>query len=223
MSKQFINQAELLIPGRQILLVNGKAVNSQYPNPNPMIANATNVVVDENVNIQQIFPQMTDAKIFQPLIQAHAKNESTNLSKRAKLTVRAMTFVNNVDESEPVIMDSKETEINPDSISKNDVETGVQVLDVQPTIEFRYYYQYVINYSGTYELIVYITFRRVKKGVQPVHSVSAYSHDLEFFPQSFRNFDYDLIPFEDVGNVRVFLINRNPETSRGTETVVQGT
>lgn len=84
--------------------------------------------------------------------------------------------------------------------------------------DFTCYYGFSYDRRGGYLINLYITFdKQEKKAV----NYKYYSFEFEFEKGAIRCADGFEVPMEKIKTVQLFLINKDPETSRGTETTVQ--
>jgi len=83
---------------------------------------------------------------------------------------------------------------------------------------FKYYFNLSLNYDCTYKLTVYVAFDELDKKND---DYKFYSYKIKFMPSSLKSANGTVITFDKVGSVEVFLVNVDPETSRGTVTTVQ--
>jgi len=142
-------------------------------------------------NEWSVFPFLRNARLLAPLVDAHIKD--------GELKVNVLTFVD-----------------------------GSYQLD---TSRFTFYQQYTRAVDGSYQLVIYIEFTEINPTTEQVKSLSQFSFEISpethiapICPtdlQTFEPFYNTTFLVEEVETVKVFLINTNPRTSRGTETAVQ--
>jgi len=84
--------------------------------------------------------------------------------------------------------------------------------------DFTFYYDFSFNSIGDYLLNLFITFNKHEmKAIEYKY----YSFEFEFEKGAIHCADGCEVPMEKIKTVQLFLINEDPETSRGTETTVQ--
>ncbi len=85
--------------------------------------------------------------------------------------------------------------------------------------QFEFYYNFTYKSSGDYQLNIYMTFihsdKNNKKGF------IAYPFLMEFYKGAIECSEKEPVPLEKIQTVELFVVNRNPETSRGTVTTVK--
>jgi hypothetical protein len=87
--------------------------------------------------------------------------------------------------------------------------------------KFRYVYNYNLNDLGQYELRIYIVF--YQNETQESHqTLYQYFHRIKINEGSIKDGNGEIVPVKYIDKVKIFLVNQNPKTSRGTETTVQG-
>ncbi|MBC8754655.1 hypothetical protein H2O64_08210 [Kordia sp. YSTF-M3] len=84
--------------------------------------------------------------------------------------------------------------------------------------DFTLKYNVCLNCIGKYQLNIYIIFNTPEKsGVK----YDFYSFDIRFLKKSIKLQELNNLPLSQVNTVEVFIINKDPKTSRGTVTTVQ--
>ena len=87
--------------------------------------------------------------------------------------------------------------------------------------DFSFYYHFTYNSSGNYQLNFYITFDKSNKAVSDVNSYASFPFEVTLTEGSIKSANGASVPLDSIKTVQVFLINEDPETTRGTETTVQ--
>jgi hypothetical protein len=99
---------------------------------------------------------------------------------------------------------------------------GYPFLDSSRHHEFRYVYTYSLNDLGKYQLCIYIVFYQ-KRSERDYNYLNRYFHNIKIVEGSVLDGRGQAVPLSYIDTVKVFIVNENPETSRGTETTVQDT
>lgn len=84
--------------------------------------------------------------------------------------------------------------------------------------EFTFYYDFSLNNSGEHQLNIFITFNEEERKTT---DYKYYSFEFDFEKGAVHCANGSEVPMEKIKTVQFFLINTDPETSRGTETTVQ--
>ncbi len=85
--------------------------------------------------------------------------------------------------------------------------------------QFEFYYNFTYKSSGDYQLNIYMTFIHSDKNNEK--GFIAYPFLMEFYEGAVKCSEKETVPIDKIKTVELFVINRNPETSRGTVTTVQ--
>lgn len=85
--------------------------------------------------------------------------------------------------------------------------------------QFEFYYNFTYKSSGEYQLNIYMTFIHSDKNNE--QGFRYYPFLMEFCDGAIKSGDGETVPIDKIKTVELFVINRNPETSRGTVTTVK--
>ncbi|WP_299675559.1 hypothetical protein [uncultured Tenacibaculum sp.] len=83
---------------------------------------------------------------------------------------------------------------------------------------FEVFYNFGLDFSGDYQMNIYITFTHAE---ELASEYNYYPFEVNFNQGAVCCAAGNPVPLEKIKMVRTYLINRDPETSRGTETAVQ--
>lgn len=115
---------------------------------------------------------------------------------------------------------SSNGEINVDAFVFLDNALGLKRKD------FKYFYNLTMGLKATYELLIYIAFSEPVSKNTSVKNYDITSFQFTFKQDSLKGFNFNtekeqFISLEEISTVKVFVVNSDPDTSRGTETTVQ--
>ncbi|TCI84442.1 hypothetical protein [Tenacibaculum sp. M341] len=85
--------------------------------------------------------------------------------------------------------------------------------------QFEFYYNFTYKSSGEYQLNIYMTFIHSDKNNE--QGFRYYPFLMEFYEGAVKCSEEEVVSLEKIKTVELFVVNRNPEASRGTVTTVK--
>lgn len=89
--------------------------------------------------------------------------------------------------------------------------------------KFSFYYHFSYSSRGDYQLNFYITFDEASKAISEVNSYTSFPFEISLSEDVVKSANGISVPLKSIKSVQAFLIDVDPETTRGTETTVQDT
>ena len=87
--------------------------------------------------------------------------------------------------------------------------------------EFSFYYHFSYSSGGDYQLNFYITFDEASKVTSEVNSYTSFPFEISLSENTVKSANGTSVPLKSIKSIQAFLIDVDPETTRGTETTVQ--
>ena len=97
-------------------------------------------------------------------------------------------------------------------------------LELTKNLNFDFYYNFTLDSSGGYQLNVYMAFhfpRRLNIEHETTEVYQSHTFNLKIKKGALMCSESKKIPLNVIKTIELFVINRNPETSRGTVTTVK--
>ncbi|MFY0632035.1 MAG: hypothetical protein JXR05_16875 [Flavobacteriaceae bacterium] len=195
------NQRRMLVPGIEITNVQ-EVIPENLVLPSKTAATYRDIGID--LPISDFFPERKNNKLFQPVVESHRGKISSENPKEC-ISISALTFLNR---EKKLLTQYDETKEEP-------------VIEGKINHKFKYFYKYHLSEDGHYQLILYITFCEPRTSRAIVDRVRGYFHKIIFLAGSIKDGANNDVPLGYIDTVKVYLVNENPKTSRGTVTTVQ--